>query len=208
MMGFPQVRCVTTNDYVEEINNAIDSHNYLSALVLSLMLPDICSKYDEKSNYNDKEKKYIKWFNKYVYRKYFNFPGKREIKKVRNKEMYKIKFTGSTCYALRNAMMHSGNPYLEYKDKNLRIKTNVDYIELCVNGSSDRDMQHGGGASITRYNDETKSVSIRINVVIFAETMINGYRDFLSYIGKDNIKLFNMIDWDKVGGKIVFTPNK
>lgn len=107
MIGFPQVRCVTTNDYIEEINNAIDSHNYLSALVLSLMLPDICSKYDEKTNY-----------------------------------------------------------------------------------------------------DETKSVSIRINVVIFAETMINGYRDFLSYIGKDNIKLFNMIDWDKVGGKIVFTSNK
>ena len=81
MIGFPQVRCVTTNDYIEEINNAIDSHNYLSALVLSLMLPDICSKYDEKTNYNDKEKKYIKWFNKYVYRKYFNFPGKREIKR-------------------------------------------------------------------------------------------------------------------------------
>ena len=44
-------------------------------------------------------------------------------------------------------------------------------------------------------------------MVIFAETMINGYRDFLSYIGKDNIKLFNMIDWDK-DGNIIFTPNK
>ena len=52
MIGFPQVRCVTTNDYIEEINNAIDSHNYLSALVLSLMLPDICSKYDEKNGRN------------------------------------------------------------------------------------------------------------------------------------------------------------
>ena len=139
---------------------------------------------------------------------FLNYGGLTQMLKG-NKEFYMIDTQKIVYeYALRNAMMHSGNPYLEYKDKNLRIKANVDYIELCVNGSSDRDMQHGGGASITRYNDETKSVSIRINVVIFAETMINGYRDFLSYIGKDNIKLFNMIDWDKVGGKIVFTPNK
>ena len=73
------------------------------------MIPDICSKYDEKTNYRNEENKYIQWFNKYVYRKYFNFPGKKELKKVKSKEMYKIKFTGSTCYALRNAMMHSGN---------------------------------------------------------------------------------------------------
>ena len=35
---------ITTNDYVNEINKNIDNHNYLSALTLALMIPDICSK--------------------------------------------------------------------------------------------------------------------------------------------------------------------
>lgn len=204
---FPQIRLITSDDYVAEIKNAIASHNYLSALVLSLMIPDICSKYDNKNNGNE-EKKYIKWFNTYVYKKYYNVPNNKQIRKTKlRKEMYKIKFNGSTCYALRNAIFHSGNPYLIYKNKKDRIKANVDAIELCVNGDSDINSQYGEGASITIRGDNSKSVSIRINIVLFVENMISGYNDFLMQNAINKIKLFNLIDWDKIGGKIVFTPN-
>ncbi len=205
---FPQIRLITAGDYIVEIENAIASHNYLSALVLSLMIPDICSKYDNKNNGNE-EKKYIKWFNTYVYKKYYNIPNNKQIRKTKTrKEMYKIKFNGSTCYALRNAIFHSGNPYLIYKNKKDRIKANVDAIELCVNGESNIESQYGEGASITIRGDNSKSVSIRINIVLFVENMISGYNDFLTQNSINEIKLFNLIDWDKIGGKIVFTPNE
>lgn len=205
---FPQIRLITAGDYIAEIENAIASHNYLSALVLSLMIPDICSKYDNKNNGNE-EKKYVKWFNTYVYKKYYNIPNNKQIRKTKTrKEMYRIKFNGSTCYALRNAIFHSGNPYLIYKNKKDRIKANVDAIELCVNGESDIESQYGEGASITIRGDNSKSVSIRINIVLFVENMISGYNDFLTQNSINEIKLFNLIDWDKIGGKIVFTPNE
>jgi len=207
IINFLQVRIITIDDYINEINSAIDSRNYLSALVLSLMIPDICSKHDKVTDYKNSNK-YVKWFDKYVYKKYYNYPRKSEIKNVKNKEMYKIKFNGSTCYALRNAIMHSGKPHVIYNDKKNRIKANVDYIELCVNGSSDRSVQHGEGASITLYDNKSKSVSIRINIVIFIDKMLAGYNDFLADNNINEIRLFNMIDWDEIGGKIVFTPNR
>ena len=196
MNDVPQVKYVSTNDYINEINKSIESRNYLSAFVISLMIPDICSKH-WTLNRNSDEKAYIKWFNKYVYRKYYNFPKKNQLKKVKNKYMYKIKFTGETCYALRNAILHAGDPYISYKKTLFRIKANVDRIELCVNSLSERDKQYGEGVSITRSDGEIKSVIMRINIINFAEKMISGYNDYLLDNNKQNIELFTMIDWDK-----------
>ena len=189
-----QTKKITTNVYVNEINKNIDNSNYLSALTLALMLPDICSK-----NVNDnKGIGYVKWFNKYVYRTYYDIPNSKQIKKVPQKlrKIYKVKFNGTTCYALRNAVLHSGTSFVNYKKDNDRIKANVDHIELCVNSKSERDFQYGESVSIITDNyDETK-VTIRINVVNFCMTMINGYYDFLKDIEKNDIQLFYMIDWD------------
>lgn len=201
MNGLPQIREISTDDYVEEINKAIEEHNYLSVLVLSLMIPDICSKYYTNCGY-------VKWFNKYVYRKQYDFSQKKDIKRNHSKsKTYRIKFNGSTCYALRNAILHSGKPCLIFTNEKDRIKANVDNIELCVNGNSDKYSQYGEAVSITNYNDMTKKVSIRINIVIFAKKIILGYRDFLADNNIDNMKLFHMIDWDKKGN-IIFTPNE
>ena len=64
MNEFPQIKEIVINDYIKEIENLIENQNYLSALSISLMMPDICSKFQNK-NGNDK-KKYIEWFNEYV----------------------------------------------------------------------------------------------------------------------------------------------
>ena len=107
-----------------------------------------------------------------------------------------MKFNGTTCYALRNAILHSGTSFVDYKKENDRVKANVDHIELCVNSKSEREFQYGESVSIITDNyDETK-VTIRINVVNFCMIMIKGYYDFLNDIEKDNIQLFSMIDWD------------
>lgn len=70
MIGLPQIRDIYINDYIKEIKNSLDSHNYLSALTLSLMIPDICSKFIGKKNKSG----YLYWFNKYVYRTYYDIP--------------------------------------------------------------------------------------------------------------------------------------
>ena len=202
MDNFPQIRLITTNDYISEINKSIEVRNYMSALVLSLMIPDICSK-------RLKNVGYVKWFNIYVYRKYYDNPKRSEIKDYYKKsKTYKVKFNGSTCYSLRNAILHSGSPYIVFTKEKDRLKANVDHIELCVNGQSDRKNQYGEAVHIVTYNDMKKSVSIRINIVNFAEKMIAGYKDFLLDNNIDNLELFDMIDWDKKGGKIVFIPNE
>lgn len=204
MKGLPQIRDIGINDYIDEINKSIDNKNYLSALSLTLMIPDMCSKVIGLN----KKSGYVKWFNKYVYRNYYDIPKKKQIKKAdkRVTNTLRIKFNGNTCYALRCSILHSGNSYVEFENKKDKIKANIDRIELCVNGNSDRENQYGESVSIVSSNyDEKKDVRIRINIVNFADTMIKGYKDFLEEIGQDDILLFPMIDWDKKG-QIIFTP--
>ena len=201
IINFPQVLPITVGDYIKEINNAIDSHNYLSALALSLIIPDICSKYIEKEKNENDAKKYIKWFNKYVYSKYYSRAYEKEVIKKDDREIYEIEFNGAACYALRNAVLHSGSTRLKYIKNEDKIEAVVDSIELCVNSKKNRNMQYGDSVSITVYGDNTKSISIRINIVIFAENMISGYNNFLLDTNMKDIELFNLIDWDRIERK-------
>lgn len=196
MSCFDKIRNIGINDYIDEINKAIDCKNYLSALSLTLMIPDICSKVIGLN----KKAGYVKWFNKYVYRKYYDFPKNKQIKTVSKKirDTYKIKFNGNTCYALRCAILHSGNSYIQFERDKDKIKANIDAIELCVNSESSRDEQYGESVSIASNNwDNNKEVKIRINIITFAETMIKGYNDFLIERGNKDEKLFSIIDWDR-----------
>ena len=201
MNDFPQIRDICIDDYVNEIKLSLDNKNYLSALSVALMIPDICK------NVSNDEICYAEWFNKYVYEPFYNFPTIENIDK-NNKayQLYDIKLNGYVCYALRNAILHSGTSYVEFKKAGQKEKAKIDHIELCINGNSDLDKQYGESVSITRYNNEQKRISIRINIVNLILNILKGYNEFK----KDNgdIRLFSMIDWDKKGGKIIFTPNK
>ena len=115
MSRFLQIRNVTVNHYIEEINNSIQSKNYLSALAISLMIPDMCS----KKLGLEKKFGYVTWFNKYVFRKYYDYPKKQQLKKLKKGigEIYKIKINGNVCYALRCAILHSGSSYIDFEKR-------------------------------------------------------------------------------------------
>ena len=196
MSELPQIREIVVNDYITEIENLIKNKNYLSALSISLMMPDICSKFQNK-NGNDKEK-YIEWFNEYVYESYYKGLLSNEIE-----------CNGNVCYALRNSMLHKGNPYIEFLGKSKKadkVKAKNDGIQLCVNGNSSIERQYG--EAVTKYRNQNYiHITIRINIVNFSRNMINGCKNFLRKNKNiSNTSIFYLIDWDKKGGEIKFTP--
>ena len=89
------------------------------------------------------------------------------------------------------------------KQENIRkVKT----IELSVNGESDKESQYGEAKRIATYGN-IEQHTIRLNIVNFAQDIIDGCNRFLKDNNIDDIRLFIMIDWDKKGN-IIFTPNE
>ena len=81
------------NNIIKSIEISLQNKNWYSALVLSLILPDICSKLE-----GNKEKtsiRYSKWFNTYLGEKYMTF------------------LSGEDCYALRCSFLHEGSSNIE-----------------------------------------------------------------------------------------------
>ena len=66
---------------LDSIRKSLDDKNYHSALVLSLIIPDICGKLEHSNK--SSSKRYPEWFNKYLGKKYDNC------------------LSGEDCYALR-----------------------------------------------------------------------------------------------------------
>lgn len=196
MNNFPQIRNITIDDYISEIKESINNKNYLTALSVALMIPDICRKMSLECL------SYQEWFNKYVFEKYYNTKYIEEpIKKDRSYNLYQIRLNGEVCYALRNAILHSGTSYVEFKKSGQKDKAKIDRIELCINSMSEIDNQYGEAVSIITYNKDKKVISIRINIITLIISIIKGFEDFKNQ--NNNTRLFYIIDWDKKDGKIV-----
>ena len=82
------------------VRQAIDQHNWLAALSLSLMIPDICARaVDPKRSVGDR---YSAWFDEWVTPKYTAYLGP-SWDQTRH-----IFMTGGDAYALRCALLHEG----------------------------------------------------------------------------------------------------
>lgn len=92
------------SDIINDIIIAKNNKAYISALSLSLTLPNILSniEYGEKTH----RAEYIEWFNKWVFPYYKQPPSENEYI---NQGIENCKFDGVNCYALRCALLHSGN---------------------------------------------------------------------------------------------------
>jgi hypothetical protein len=82
---------------IDAIDESLKTKNWYSALVLSLILPDICGKLEEPTK--NSSIRYTEWFGKYLGNKYQGF------------------LTGNDCYALRCSFIHEGSSDIEQQKK-------------------------------------------------------------------------------------------
>lgn len=191
------IKKITIEDFLDEIKSCIDNKNFLSALSMTLIIPDICSRISvELNDSTSRTNKYESWFNRWVYRKYYSMPNGKYIRRLKslNPELYRIKFNGAVCYKLRCSILHQGNLNLELprNDKD-KLKMKITNISLCLNSKSD--FQYGESTGIVTSSNK-KEISLRINIITLMNNMISGCHDFLEYYNLKNYKLFNLIDWD------------
>ena len=99
------------NQIIKEIDVNIENKNYISALSMALILPDICGKAEFPNKKN--KKRYIDWYEKYIgiFEKKFN--------SINDGSCY---LSGDIVYNLRCNILHEGNPGIK--------NGMVDYFEL------------------------------------------------------------------------------
>lgn len=161
-------------DILNDIEKAIENEAYFSALALTLTIPDICGKI-ENTNIGKDKCKYMKWFNDWVY------PYYKVIYDPKDEKFYKyeklLKFDGNLCYALRCAVLHSGNYKVE------KNKSKITRFELCMN---EGEFQSGESEGVYESDGEIVEVHKRVNVILLLQSFIKGTKDFLKKYGDDS----------------------
>ncbi len=188
-------KIITIENYMEDVNRCIENKLYLPGLITALTIPDLCYKFENKS---ESKAYYIEWFNKWVYSKTYNLPSDEYCASDKAfGDVHKIKFDGELCYYLRCSLIHSGNNKIEdnksYKYENVRANS----IELCINSSSN--YQYGEGSFLTtNMSNGTQFKELRINIITLMKRLLDGCTDFLNSNPQYKEKeLFKYIDWDK-----------
>lgn len=90
-------------NFIQAVRQSILTKNWYAALLITLTLPDICSKLEFPSIITSK--RYIDWFNKYMLKKYSS--------KVEHNFRLHVFLSGNDCYALRCSFLHEGNDIIQ-----------------------------------------------------------------------------------------------
>lgn len=105
-------------EIINEIKYALKSKHYISALALSLTLPDICSQVETQNKKDDVGVRYRNWIDKYIDKELFEFPVSGFEDQT---------FDSEKIYQLRCHILHSGNSNID--DSN---KINIDKFILLM----------------------------------------------------------------------------
>ncbi|MFG6120916.1 hypothetical protein [Thalassobacillus sp. B23F22_16] len=184
-------------DKIKDIKLALNNKSYLSALALSLTLPDICGQIEypnlkKKNGRRNVGKQYAAWFDDWVNQYYADHTGwTKDYTKAKNPIL-----TGRMCYSLRCKFLHNGNTDLD----NWGTDEDEDYyylyeFELFVNGADSSGEYWVHTPNINSKITKTKIVQININnlckyICLAAEEY---YHKKDSYLFKNhNIKLINL----------------
>lgn len=184
-------------DKINDINIALNNKSYLSALALSLTLPDVCGKIEYPHFKNQNRKRYVAWFDDWVSHYFADNTGWTDDYKAKNPI-----FTGKMCYSLRCSFLHDGNSDI----KNWGEQEDTDFyysyeFELAVGGADKR------GLSLENPNNHNskilKTETVRVNIDKLCKCICLSaekyYREKDPNIFKDhNIKL---IDFNKLNLK-------
>ena len=153
---------------INDIVRARDNNAYISALALALTLPNILSNIEYEKETHKEE--YIAWFDKWVY-KYYEY-GKSENTIV-NLVRDNTKFDGANCYALRCALLHSGNTYLQ----NIKGKKTIDRFEL---NTSIHSPYSSDAVVCDITEDGVSNVYVTLNVVGLIDSLLAGAIEYIS----------------------------
>lgn len=151
-------------DKIDDINSALKSKSYLSALSLSLTLPDICGKiehpdYKHENGKRDIGRQYAAWFDAWVNHYFADHTGWLENEN-KAKNPY---FTGKMCYYLRCSFLHAGNA--DIRRWGSECDDNFDYcyeFELILGGAD----SYGSHWENNSLNDcrQSKTKSVKVNI--------------------------------------------
>ncbi|WP_273854171.1 hypothetical protein [Guptibacillus spartinae] len=149
-------------DKINDIKLALTNKSYLSALALSLTLPDICGKieYPHFKNKRGKRivgKQYAAWFDNWVNQYYADNTGwTNDYTKAKNPY-----FTGEMCYSLRCSFLHDGNSDIKNWGDNEDTDFYYSYeFRLAVSGADST-----GLSWVNQNNKELKLVKTKIVTV-------------------------------------------
>lgn len=150
------------------IEDAIEKRCFLPALALSLVIPDICSKYDYPDIYDGKTKyrgrtgqgaAYAKWYDKNI--------GDYDIDPTTGIGL----IDGRTCWKLRCEFLHSGSIDL---DKSMGSISDDKCITFKITASKfSSDLKYmGGGCSGVEYSENKKNLDIEMDVGNFCAKIL------------------------------------
>ena len=129
---------------IDDIQKSINNRNYLSALIMALIIPDALGKVNYPHLANNSEDRYIRWFDENVKDHIFGMLHSQPLC-----ECDTIRMTGVVCYKLRCKLFHEGK-------NDLKGKTDIDEFVLSFD---DEGFVHGDYAGreydFRRYNPET-----------------------------------------------------
>lgn len=175
-------------DKIKDINLALNNKSYLSALALSLTLPDICGEieyphFKHKNGKRNVGKQYATWFDNWA-NQYFadNTGWTKDFTKAK-----KPYFTGEMCYSLRCSFLHDGNSNI----KNWGNKEDADFyysyeFELAIGGADSFGLSWAHQSS--NESKITKTKTVRVNIDKLCESICLAAENY--YREKDPI-LFN-----------------
>lgn len=161
----------------DAIEDAIEKRCFLLALALSLVIPDVCVKYDyldiynKKAEYNGRKGQgaaYSKWYDKNI--------GNYDISPFSGIGL----IDGYTCWKLRCEFLHSGSidldDFMSADDKHVTFK---------LISSEYSNLKYGiGGCSGVTYSMDKKNQDIELDIVNLCGKILAVLRH--SYLTDDN----------------------
>lgn len=167
------------DDFIKEIKDNLTRKNYLSALALALILPDICGKiaYPDMKHKNGRPDiggRYAKWYDEYIY-KYDNPPGLEDQENLINP------LNGAAVYKLRCNFLHDGSNDIEEFLKKESTEDYSGYRFIFTDSITKFIKQWESGI------ENQKNIDIQINIVDFCNHLYWAAEPFYKKHSKETI---------------------
>ena len=188
--------------FVNSIEDAIEKECFIPALALTLVIPDVCAKFEYPQEYKKSNSKtYIKWYNEYVYKYELVDFSKTNLdtKQLEEAKEFQDKttLTGKYCWKLRCGLLHNGT--LDIDDIWCN-KNNQEIVDFKFTVSKGTKYGHAGSVCISTNSCNTKKrIEIELDLVTFCKKILtifeNNYLiddNFIKKTENESLKFFDL----------------